>query len=84
LTREEIETVEGTERNRVIPKSTALVSQILRDNSYATGMFGKQGGGKGTTKNTKGTKIRGEKTGGRKTGGQGTTKNTKGTKIRGE
>lgn len=25
----------------VIPKSTALVSQILRDNGYATGMFGK-------------------------------------------
>jgi arylsulfatase len=25
----------------IIPKSTALVSQILRDNGYATGMFGK-------------------------------------------
>ena len=25
----------------VIPKSTALVSQMLRDNGYATGMFGK-------------------------------------------
>lgn len=25
----------------IIPKSTALVSQVLRDNGYATGMFGK-------------------------------------------
>ena len=25
----------------IIPKSTALVSQMLRDNGYATGMFGK-------------------------------------------